>query len=237
METPILSDYLNDKNRALYEEVSKEFEILIEFSNEEYYSVYTEGDKAIIYVSKWPCKASFTHELLHIWLLKMGFSITSKLKYDFINDDILATVYPRAMLDYVGNILEHVKFLPIYLKMGFGLKDFLYTFDTPVCTLKEIQWIKTSLEYPILWKTAAEHFIGNFFAVRANVNAKLNYDDCLLFLKATDDDLYCILEQFYVEWEKLDLYTMSSPRFTILYYKLIDDIKEWTLKKSQSIAA
>jgi hypothetical protein len=133
--------YLDSRNQPIWEEALEEYEIAVEQSNQ--FSVFTIGKKATIYVERSSfCKDSFTHELLHIYLHKKGILIGNILKRKFINDSCLAKVFSEENLDQLGNLLEHSKMLPIYLRLGFDRTKFIVDFHKNCCPPSLLKWIQ-----------------------------------------------------------------------------------------------
>ena len=81
---------IDKRNIDLWETLNKEFEISIVRQNQDTYSVYTRSGKATISIplDKADC-ASFTHELLHIYMKKKEVFIGGGLKLSVMGDDVL----------------------------------------------------------------------------------------------------------------------------------------------------
>ena len=64
------------------------------------------------------CADSFTHELLHIYLRSKGVFIGARLKRKLQSSKTLSIIYSEPLLEHLGNCLDHIKMLPIYLELG-----------------------------------------------------------------------------------------------------------------------
>ncbi len=231
---------IESRNIDLWNSLSSVYEIDIKWEKRDTYSVSTKTNKAIIYVPLGKSdSASFTHELLHIYLETKKVFISGGLKLYVREYPTLSTFLSEEFLDHLGNCLEHIKMLPEFLRMGFSSQEFILDFSVNKLNDQEIWDIKmkfkTINQNTVNYNsTAIRLYIAKYFAVKACPNKLINYEKGLSELKNVDNELYNILEEFMNEWEKFD-YNDSDPvtgDYNFLLSDFMDDLLVWTKDKS-----
>src|SRR6476620_7096185 len=102
------------------------------------------------------------------------------------------------LLEHMGNCLDHVKMLPIYLEMGFDRKKFIVDYDVYKCTNEELLEFKK--QYRIGKKinlNAVDSYIGRIVSVIADPNDEFDYSKDIVELKKIDPYLYQVVEKLY----------------------------------------
>ena len=222
---------ITNKNRELWELLSSNFNItIVEKSNVDY-SVFSQGkDVEITVDSNNLCASSFTHELLHINMRYYECYIGASLKSTINSDEKLADLMSAELLEHISNCLDHFKFLPTYLCLGFNSVDFISDYETNKCTKKQLNAITKT--YKIAHKInshAVDPFIGILVAMITDPNPKFNYSKKFEQFEKIDSKLYnCVLNLF-KDWEKVKI--ESSDIFENDYHEVVhlfrDALEEW----------
>lgn len=177
-----------------------------------------------------PCVASFTHELLHLWMDIKDVSVSSTLSNTFKTDGLLKILFKPELGDHLGNCADHYKMMKPYLEMGFGRDLFISDFHSHKCSKTELSFIERWYNHPDFQSRqyATEQYLAKYFAIKACPNSSFDYAAELFRLKTLDESLYNILEFF---WNKLDEFdiTNSDPVFNSyrsFTYPFTEDLKE-----------
>jgi len=93
------------------------------------YLAFSKSGKTIIYVPiDYLDTASFTHELLHIYLRTKEVFIGGRLTLSIKESEKLSKIFSDNLIDHFGNCLDHIKMLPEFLNLGYNERDFLSDF-------------------------------------------------------------------------------------------------------------
>jgi len=230
---------IDHRNIELWDLLNKEFEIEIVRKICDNYSVYSIDKKATIFVSIDNINpSSFTHELLHIFLRYKNIFISSGLTMGVNSNKILSRFMSNDLLTHVGNCLDHMKILPFYLELGYENSEFISDFYTHKLLDSEIQNIKRNYCSTINYKkyyssSAIDSFIGKFFAAVTCSNKDFDYKEQLIKLKKIDNELYEILEQFFIVWHDFDI-NDDSPvnNYQTVEYNFECNLENWARKKT-----
>ena len=167
------------------------------------------------------CPASFAHELLHIQLKVKKVFIGSELTIYLKGMPRLNRMFPDALLEHIGNCLEHVRMFPDYLKLGYESKDFISDYSENKLTDAELMelklYYKSNRVYSI---TAISQFIGKYFAAKACPNETHDYANRLEELRKVDRKLYTVLDNFMNAWLKLNI-EIEEDYHSILDFRLL----------------
>lgn len=214
---------IDDRNRILWNEIISKYQVAVHQSQNSEYSCYSKSNAATFFV---PidnlCRDSFTHELLHIYIRLKEVYIGSNLILRVSGSKVLQKIFNERLLEHIGNCLDHMKMLPIYLEMGFDRSKFLLDYHTHKCTDKEIGDIKRFYKIGNRYNAqAVEIFIAKFFAIKADPNLSFDYNNCLLKLKKIDERLHVILNEFISSWE---IYDLNKNDVFYNYRDLVDNL-------------
>lgn len=203
MDNAILSELIDLRNEKLWDIVSNKYTIELQPAANNEYSCYTQGMNAIIYIPLDKiCISSFTHELLHIYINCKEVYISDLLSLSISIYPQLKQIISLPLIEHIGNCLNHIKMLPLYLEMGFKREEFILDYHTHKCEDYEIDLIQSN------WSTntqAIDYYIGKFTAIKADANNSFNYSGSFNRLKEIDAILYNILETFVKEWQGFDI--------------------------------
>jgi hypothetical protein len=231
-----LNGLIDNRNRQLFQDLSSVYEIDVQFGNCNDYSCFSKNNHSIIYVpnaDKNP--ASFTHELLHIYLRTKSVFIGAGLK-GCINDNVvLKNLFDDNLLEHIGNTLDHVKMLPLFTELGFDKADFITDYNQDKLTDSELESIKSKFNANWFFKSlynkqAFKLFIGKFFAAKACPNSTFNYADKLSRLKSINQRLYEINEKFFNAWADFDINDTDpiTGSYHILLFDYVEALENWT---------
>ena len=148
-------------------------------------------------------------------------------------NDILKLIFSNELIEHVTNCINHVKMLPLFIKMGYHKKNFLADSSLNKCEVKYAQRIKRNfIFFGVYNKTAIDNYIGKYFAMKADISGK-DYSKQLSILSGTDKELYEMLEKFWKKWIKFDIDTTDAIDYWLDDFagELIESLEEWTLKR------
>lgn len=230
-----LSKLIDDRNELLWIDLNKSRDIYVKFHDEPYYGVYQINKTSTIYIPKQSySKDSFTHELLHVLMTTKNIYIGYPLDtYPVLKKQL----YPN-LVEHIGNTLQHVKMLPLYLDMGFQKDLFLSDYNDAKFTINDELFlrkkfcIKSWFGIKFYSKNAINHYIGKYFAIKACPNETFDYTGSLSVLKKLDSSLFKILDEFYNKWVEYDI---DKPNYPAGYFpfehKLGTDLEKWFKNK------
>lgn len=228
----MIKDLVDDRNSTLLKELEKNYTIKIELmTGTMKYECHSINNSSIIYVPESNMSPdSFTHELLHIYLRSKGLFIGARLKRKLLSSISLSIIYTEPLLEHVGNCLDHIKMLPIYLALGFDRSKFIHDYEKNKCTEQEVEQIKKH------WKEGQnynaqviEFFLEKYFAAKACPNTNFDYSKILDELSLLDEELFSINEKLITRWSKMKVEsrgTLEDDYITIAE-DYIDDMKGW----------
>ena len=234
MSTVDISKLVDGRNEFLWQEIMSKYEVKIEPSLNSEYSCYSKSNSVTFFV---PinnfCSDSFTHELLHVYIRLKDVYIASNLILRVSASKVLSKIFNHKLLDHVGNCLDHIKMLPIYLQMGFKRDKFLLDYQLNKCSDDELWEIKNYFKNGNRYNTQAiALFIGKYFGAVADPNDTFDYSNCLIKLKKIDAILFLALEAFVDSWKKYDIDSNDGLNsYRLLVDKFYEDLKGWMTKK------
>ena len=230
-----LNKLVDDRNRQLWEELNSNFNIKIEKSlNLEYSCFNVDYDSTIYVVPNNLCPASFTHELLHIYLRLHSVYIGAGFSSVIQGSNILRKIFSASLFGHIGNCLDHIKMFQLYEDMGFDADKFILDFHKFKCTPTELADLKRYYRQGNAYSVqAVDFFIGKYIAIQADFNDEFDYEICLTEMKKLDPVLYGILERFIIKWEEFDIEgtNIVHHNYHIILNKMYEDMKFWLSKK------
>lgn len=230
-----VNNFLDDRNAPIWNVVSQSFQIEVAPSLTNEYSCYSKNGEATIYVdTENICIAYFTHELLHLYLKVKGVFIGAGFSNQVAASRTLSRIFSEALLDHVGNCLDHIKMFEIYDALGFEKTKFILDFDTHKCLSSELSDLKKNYKKGNQYNTAAvDFYIGKFIGIHADFNDDLDYDNCLSELKKLDPVLYNVLENFIIEWEEFDIEStdLLKSSYHMVLHRFYENLKFWLGRK------
>ncbi len=230
-----LDGLIDNRNFFLLKELEKVYSIRVELVNDtNEYRCFSTTNQAIIYVPQLDiCTDSFTHELLHLYLKVKKISTVAELKSQIIGLEVLPKIYPIRLMEHIGNCLDHLMILPIYLELGFDKCKFLSDYHVNKCTEQEIAKIKKGWKHRFLHNSKMiDLYIGKYFAVKACPNLDFNYSISLNKLRKIDNNLFSINEKLIDNWLELDINLQNvGDNCDTLIRNYIGNMRNWVQSK------
>lgn len=238
-----ISPYLNESSRFLWEQLNSKYKITVRFNDVNEYSIYSEGQNATVLVdpTNKPCVASFAHELLHLLIRSTQTYAGSTIALTVQESPMLCLVMTDNLLQHIGNCLDHAKMLPLYLEMGFERHLFIKDYAIPKLTADELKMIQQNFCHTHIFRKNSYNpiiidlYIGKFFAIKACPNTTTNYSVLLHSLKEVDQNLWQILDNFWLSWLEYDIFKkreIFEEDYHALIWKFTDDMKNWLSNKN-----
>ncbi|GGF28019.1 hypothetical protein [Flavobacterium limi] len=226
-----MNQLIDSRNQNLWDDLSNKFNISIENSFENNYGCYAQNDNVVLYVtSDNLCKDSFTHELLHVYLRSKDCYIGASLTNFIIGDYILSSILSKELIEHIGNSMDHIKMLPLYLEMGFDRKLFIADYNLYKITNEEIQqfesFYRNEQEINL---SLVDPYIGRIVAIIADPNDNFDYTADLMRLKQIDSELFEIIKKMFDHWKeiKLDDRKIWDDDYRTVTFNFYEDIKKW----------
>lgn len=217
-----LDQFLDERNSELWNYLSINFNINIEQSKNREYSCFTHGNDVILYVDENNiCKESFTHELLHVYLKDKEFFLGSSLKLTILQSRILSRLLSEALIEHIGNCLDHLKMFEIYKSMGFCQEKFILDFYEHKCTDIEINILNRNYKKGNKINTnIIDFYIGKLVAILCDPNLENDYQKQLVIFKKLDMKLYSLVENLI---ESTKTYNLNNEDISISYRNISNE--------------
>lgn len=217
-----INQFIDKRNYELWNSLNSNFNIRIEPSKNREYSCFTQNNEAILYVDESNiCKDSFTHELLHIYLKYKEFFLGSSLKLTIAQSRILNRLFSEALIEHIGNCLDHLKMFEIYKALGFRREKFILDYYDYKCT--DIELDELNRNYKIGNKintNAVDFYIGKLVAILCDPNVENDYHNPLKIFKKLDTKLYSTIEKLIQDTKACNL---NSDNIFVLYRGISSD--------------
>ncbi len=226
-----LTNLLNDRNEFLWHEIKKNYNIKFEKSSNKEYAVFQQSKNVTFYVDESNlCPDSFTHEMLHLYLSLNGIHINGALRLRLLGDDFFSFILSPNLIEHIGNCLEHVKMLPIYLEMGFDRTKFILDYDVYKCDNDELR--NFELYYSsnnIINTTVVDPYIGRLVSILADPNMTFDYSEQLMRMQKIDSKLFQVITSLFKNWNDLIIKdrTLLDNDYTDVVNLFIDELNEW----------
>jgi len=206
------SNFIDERNNDLYSFVSKYFDItlfkcvpppdLSDFTWHLQIDRQQSRNASISYYKDSTSSSSFTHELLHLKLVALGFVDTNILFLDYLQSKGGGIqVIPVPFVD-INNAFAHQKFFSEFVEMGYAASEFTSDFFSyPDVDLRYFQ-IENEFHSGSFPNVSLRTFITSFFSARDNRNQeyKERWESLLKKLKYLNPALYAILENAWEQW-------------------------------------
>ena len=217
-----INQFIDERNSELWNSLNSKFNIKIEQSRNREYSCFTQNNDAILYVDENNiCKDSFTHELLHIHLKDKEFYLGSSLKLTIAQSRILSRMFSEALIEHIGNCLDHLKMFEIYKNLGFRQEKFLLDFYDYKCTEFEINDLSRNYKIGNKVNTnAVDFYIGKLVAILCDPNIENDYQKPLTIFKKLDAKLYSIVEKLIDDTKS---YNLNNEDIFVSYREISND--------------
>lgn len=217
-----INQFIDERNSELWNSLITKFNIKIEQSRNQEYSCFIQNNDVILYVDENNiCKDSFTHELLHIHLKDKEFYLGSSLKLTIAQSRILRRIFSEALIEHIGNCLDHLKMFEIYKNLGFRQEKFLFDFYDYKCTEFEINDLSRSYKIGNKINTnTVDFYVGKLVAILCDPNIENDYKNPLTIFKKLDAKLYSIIEKLI---EDTKSYNLNNVDIFVSYRDISND--------------
>ena len=223
----ILEDNINYQYIELWNELNSLFNFKLVYSKDEIsWRVNTALNPIEIYTSsKTPDIASFTHELLHVYIEHKGMSSDHDILNSMYGDASFQILTTNALFARIHNYCSHTKMFPYFKKMGFD--ENLFIKDRIKFSKSSYYVLKLMFKFKQTLKFAVTDYIGHSMALfndHESSNSK-NTLRSLQKLKNMNPSLFIIIEDFNNEWK-------NSEDLNLAYYfeKFDANLNDWLLK-------
>ncbi|TRW23630.1 hypothetical protein FMM05_13295 [Flavobacterium zepuense] len=227
----MITQLLDARNQHLWDQINKEYIVNFTNSSNNEYGCFTENKNVTFYINKNNlCIDSFTHEMLHVYLRLKECYIGSSLEMTIRSSNILSRCISTSLIEHMGNCLDHVKMLPIYLDLQFDRKKFILDYDVYKCSPEELASLK---KYYKQGKTtnlqAVDAYIGRLVSIFADPNDTFDYSKNLMQLKNIDPYLYQIIEKLFSHWKeiKLENRAIFEDDYHTVTFNFKENMKKW----------
>ena len=229
-----MKELIDSRNEKLWNTLTDKYNISFKDSNNDEYSCYSENDDITFYIVRDNlCKDSFTHEMLHVYLRMNDCFIGAGLKNTIWQSKILTSMLSFDLLEHMGNCLDHIKMLPIYLSMGFEREKFIIDYNIHKCSPEELTSLKRNYrQEKKVNPKAVDLYIGKYFAMLADPNDSFDYSNQLESLAKIDPLLYHINKRMIDFWHEIkieDRQIMDDDYHSVLF-EYYDNLKKWISK-------
>jgi len=219
------------RNQNLWHQIKEKYSIEFQDSFSDEYSCYTQDNHAVFYVSKNNlCKDSFTHEMLHVHMRIKEFYFGGAISNLLAGSRILSSMISPALIEHIGNCLDHVKMLPLYLEMGFDREKFIVDYNLFKSTSEEInQFQKFYRKGKNINIQMVDPFIGRIVSILADPNDGFDYSDHIEKLKKIDPLLFRIVERLLEHTKELkaDNIKLMDDTYLTVTHNFYENLKKW----------
>lgn len=225
---------IDSRNLALWENLNSKFNISISETSKKFESCYSINNDVKIFVNPTSSAASFTHELLHVWLRDLGIFIGASFTNAFKSDVKLGSIFSKELIDHMGDWFDHIKMFPKYLELGFEQELFLSDNGINKFTEEDAEAIKERYSYQSNINTnAVDLYIGKFFSAKADISSGHEYQKQFQILNDLDRNLYNALDQVWKKWLEVDIFSndILKPKYHDVAFLLMDSLEEWEVNK------
>lgn len=223
---------LDDRNADLWKMLQQVYNFRIKKQSKSSYATFFEEDQVIIEVNEADLNpASFTHELLHVFLKQKNVLIAADLQKAVEERKRLNYIFSSSLKQHMGNCLEHEKMLPLFLQRGFNNEGFIGDYYDLVINKGELEELKNCyIKNGVVNRNAADMYIGKFFAVKAANNPEHDYSKFCEELEILDGPLWNALMKFWKNW--LNYSIDESPKvYKDSVYSFMEDLDKWAGSK------
>lgn len=226
-----LDKLIDHRNKILWSEIDKNCKITFKRALQPEYAIYQQAKKVTFYIDENNlCTSSFTHELLHVYLSLKGSHISGGLKNRIMADDFFKLLFSHNLLEHMGNCLDHVKMLPVYLELGFERERFITDYDIFKCTDTEINELEQDYRVSNKINTnTVDAYIGRLVSIIADTNESFDYGQYLFRLKNIDSKLFVVINNLFVNWKKVKIVnrTILDDDYSDVLNAFLEELKTW----------
>jgi hypothetical protein len=221
-----VEECINEKNADFYyNKVANELTVKLVAANSGnniWHVRYKDGDPNVYIFcgDNFPDVECFTHEILHLYLFKNGFSTFFLDHIQYYNKLSITLLNPKETLDGIANAISHYKMLPLFTNELNMQKEIFFPNHIRYINDQDITRLKNINAYPS--QEIFTNFIRHYFNARYYFSDILNaeYNNYFNELSVINNELYSILDGVCNEWEKNINEYDNVNFFTSLYNQL-----------------
>ncbi|MFP9113112.1 hypothetical protein ACLI1A_04175 [Flavobacterium sp. RHBU_3] len=227
-----LEKLLDDKNKKLWNSLIETEEIVISVDDYQSYGVYSESNHHTIEVPLNDFKSSsFAHELLHIHLSKCGVNVAGCIEILSSNNPKVRKIFSRDLIDNIGNNLNHMKMVNLFLELGYEIEEFIDDYNINKGKHQQFSQLQNYFCFnhhgrKVYLDKAIDVYIGIYFSAKACPNKSFNYATFYDDLRNIDFELIEILERYISAWDKYD-YNNRLESYHLFTANFIKEIELW----------
>ncbi len=195
--TSEIDKYINFQNQQIWNELKQKYTFLLFHDTSEYsWGVKVEGNLVyIVTLDRNINHASFTHELLHVYLDHLGLPKCFELMHSISGIFSFSVLTANNLISHIYNFCSHKKMYTYFKEMGFSEYDFVnerISFND-----EDLGYLKERLD-----NKDYNDFIGHSLSLLNNVveEDNLKVMRYLSSLKDLNHGLYSIVERFDTNW-------------------------------------
>jgi len=228
-----LTVLIDDKNTDLWNELRETYEIELISSPEQNYMSKISGKTATIGIYENDLSsASFTHELLHLYLKSKNVKIEEDFNGALETSKKINSLFSSGLKEHVTSCLEHVLMRPLFLEMGYENRLFTSEFNEPKMNKKMLGvLLERYINNDVYDREAVDFYIGTFFAMKSCNNKSFNYHKYIIAFQKLDEGLYSVLSEFWLDWKTYDFKDADDSYDKILEY-FMEDLNGWISEKN-----
>ena len=170
-----IENFINEQNQGIWNELNAIYQIKLLFDpTEPSWRIKTEGNYiTIITPTKKLEIASFTHELLHLYVDNLGISTPKEILYSISGEKSFLILTQNGLFDKIHNFCSHKKMFPYFIEMGFNENSFLSKWANFGCISYWITKMQLNQKYAI----GVTNYIGFTISLQNNIGqAKKDYN-------------------------------------------------------------
>lgn len=195
--------YTDTKNKALFDRLSAKYQITLakyplkgDGQDEAWPSGFQNGVFRIGHYKDANTTAYFSHELLHLDLIDKGFSDFQVILPEIKTERQQLIFVP--IIGHINNIFAHQRLFNDFLKMGYSPSEFVSDYSHPF----DFDLVRNAIDNAENRNDGIQYYITSFYTAMDNKNPdKVNgFSEHLNYLKATDSNLFSILENNWQLW-------------------------------------
>ena len=228
-----LTILIDNKNTDLWNEISEIYKIELIASPEQNYMSKVSGNSATIYIDENDLSsASFTHELLHIYLKSKNVKIVEDFNKVLETSEPINSLFSSGLKEHVTSCLEHELMRPLFLEMGYENRLFMSDFNEPKMNKKMLGVLLERYKNNGVYdREAVDFYIGTFLAMKSCNNKSFNYHKYFIAFQELDKGLYTLLWDFWLDWKTYDFKDVDDTYDKILEFFMVD-LNGWISEKT-----
>lgn len=224
---------IDERNEDLWRKMNAHFNITINDSPvSNYISEFGPDGVSILVDRSDMTPASFTHELLHLYIKYKDTNVLSDFKEMAKADNELLHLLSQPVINHICNCMEHSKMLPMFLERNFQQDHFSKDFHSQLMDRQEVdKLIHSYIKNDIYDGRAVQTFIKKFFSMKATANTSYDYKPYFMALKKLDTELYSAMDGFWENWLTFKIGNPPEEYQRMLAFFLAD-MRTWKTGKT-----